>query len=118
AGKDRGKSLIRDMAERKVDRRDVRNDVILGIQAHKDKVLNAEVEKVWGKMRDTPAELAALIDKMRGELQNGRASFERGRKVFETQCSKCHQFEGKGHEVGPGLNGAGRDIEDLLSNGL
>jgi putative heme-binding domain-containing protein len=76
----------------------------------------ADIEKVWGKMRDTPAELAALIDKMRDELNNGRASFERGRKVFENQCSKCHQFEGKGHEVGPVLDGAGRDIEYLLIN--
>jgi putative membrane-bound dehydrogenase-like protein len=114
--KDWAKELLKGMAEKKIDRMDVRNDVILRIQAHKDKALNAEVEKVWGKMRDTPAELAALIDKMRGELYNGRASFERGRKVFENQCSKCHQFEGKGHEVGPVLDGAGRDIEYLLIN--
>src|SRR5262249_19707326 len=114
--KDWAKELLKGMAEKKINRMDVRNDVILRIQAHKDRALNAEVERVWGKMRDTPAELAALIDKMRGELYSGRASFERGRKVFENQCSKCHQFEGKGHEVGPVLDGAGRDIEYLLVN--
>jgi putative membrane-bound dehydrogenase-like protein len=114
--KEWAKELLQGIADKKIDRMDVRNDVILRIQAHKDKAFNADIEKVWGKMRDTPAELAALIDKMRGELYNGRSSFELGRKVFETQCSKCHQFEGKGHEVGPVLDGAGRDIEYLLIN--
>jgi putative heme-binding domain-containing protein len=114
--KEWAQELLKGMADKKIDRMDVRNDVIMRIQAHKDKALLADIEKVWGKMRDTPAELAALIDKMRGELYNGRASFERGRKVFENQCSKCHQFEGKGHEVGPVLDGAGRDIEYLLIN--
>jgi putative heme-binding domain-containing protein len=114
--KEWAKELLKGMGDKKIDRMDVRNDVILRIQAHKDKQLNAQIEEVWGKMRDTPAELAALIDKMRDELHKGRASFERGRKVFENQCSKCHQFEGKGHEVGPTLDGAGRDIEYLLIN--
>ena len=30
--------------------------------------------------------------------------------------SKCHQFDGKGAEVGPPLDGAGRDIEYILVN--
>jgi len=41
---------------------------------------------------------------------------QRGRKVFENQCAKCHKFEGVGHEVGPNLDGAARDIEYLLVN--
>jgi putative heme-binding domain-containing protein len=55
---------------------------------------------------------------MRGELAAAPGSFERGRKVFENQCAKCHKFEGKGHDVGPALDGAGRDIEYLLVNVL
>jgi putative heme-binding domain-containing protein len=53
---------------------------------------------------------------MRTELYKGRGSAERGRKVFESQCSKCHKFEGNGHEVGPNLDGAARDIDYLLIN--
>src|SRR5262249_38117429 len=34
----------------------------------------------------------------------------------ENQCAKCHKFEGKGHTVGPELDGASRDIEYLLVN--
>jgi putative heme-binding domain-containing protein len=74
------------------------------------------VEAVWGHVRETPAGLLALIDKMRGQLHEGRASMERGRKVFDNQCAKCHKFDGRGHEVGPNLDGAARDIEYLLTN--
>src|SRR5207245_11457758 len=64
------------------------------------------------------AELTALIERMRATLFAGRGSFEAGRKVFETQCAKCHRFEGNGHDVGPNLDGAARDIDYLLVNVL
>lgn len=110
--------LLAAVADRRVPRTDLTDHTILRIRAFKDRKLNDQVEKVWGRFRDTPAELSALIDKMRGELHQGRASFERGRKVFENQCAKCHRFEGTGHDVGPALDGAARDIEYLLANVL
>src|SRR5206468_12196423 len=67
---------------------------------------------------NTSAELNKLIERMRSALFEGRGSFERGRKAFENQCAKCHRFEGKGHEVGPNLDGAARDIDYLLVNVL
>src|SRR5262249_3020621 len=42
----------------------------------------------------------------------------RGKLVFENQCAKCHKFEGRGHDVGPSLDGGARDIEYLLVNVL
>ncbi|MFO0968458.1 MAG: PVC-type heme-binding CxxCH protein [Gemmataceae bacterium] len=110
------KDLLSGVGSGTVDRRDLNDNTILRILAFKDKDLNQQVEKVWGKFRDSPKELAALIDKMRGEMHTGTASFERGRKVFETQCAKCHNFEGRGAHVGPQLDGAARDIEYLLAN--
>jgi putative membrane-bound dehydrogenase-like protein len=110
------KELLGAVGAKRIARTEVTNNTILRILALKDKKLNEQIEKVWGKFRDTPAELNALIDKMRGQLYEGRASFERGRKVFENQCAKCHKFEGKGHDVGPNLDGAARDIEYLLIN--
>ena len=38
--------------------------------------------------------------------------------MFENNCGKCHKFDGKGAEVGPALEGAGRDIEYILGNVL
>src|SRR5262249_15914079 len=110
------KELLNAVGSKALARTDLTNSTILRIHAFKDKQLDAQIAKVWGKLRDTPAELNALIDKIRKDLDAGPASFERGRKVFENQCAKCHKFEGKGHDVGPNLDGAARDIEYLLVN--
>jgi putative heme-binding domain-containing protein len=99
-----------------VPRTDLTDNTILRLGAFKDKDIDTRIKAVWGVVRNTPADLNKLIDTMRGELSKGPASFERGRKVFENQCAKCHTFEGKGHKVGPELDGAGRDIEYLLVN--
>jgi putative membrane-bound dehydrogenase-like protein len=116
--KEWARQLLAAVADKRVARAELTNNTILRISAHKDKELDARVRSVWGQIRETPAALNALIDKMRGQLAAGPGSFERGRKVFEIQCSKCHKFEGTGHEVGPPLDGAGRDIEYLLINVL
>jgi putative membrane-bound dehydrogenase-like protein len=109
-------ALLAAVGDKQVARDDLTNNTILRIRAFHDNYLNKQIETVWGKVRDTPAELNALIDRMRASLHEGRGSFERGRKVFEAQCSKCHKFEGQGHNVGPNLDGAARDIEYLLVN--
>ena len=116
ARKNFARDLLIAVGDKRVPRTDLTDNTILRIRAFGDRKLNQLVEKVWGRFRDTPAELNALIEKMRGKLYEGRASFARGRKVFEAQCAKCHKFEGKGHEVGPQLDGAARDIEYLLAN--
>jgi len=110
------KELLAGVGKGAVARAELNDNTILRILGFKDKSLNQQVEKVWGKFRDSPKELASLIEKMRAELHLGTASFERGRKVFEAQCAKCHRFEGKGHLVGPELDGAARDTEYLLGN--
>jgi putative heme-binding domain-containing protein len=116
--KDWAADLLKAVGEKKVDRTALNDNTILRIQALKDKALNMQVEKVWGRIRATPAELNQLIDKMRGELAAGPGSFNRGRVVFDNQCAKCHKFDGRGSEVGPNIEGGGRDIEYLLINVL
>ena len=110
------KDLLAAVAKGTVEKTALNANTVLRLRAFKDAKLNAEIERAWGKVRDTPAELNQLIDKMRGELATGTASFSRGKIVFDNQCAKCHKFEGRGHSVGPDLDGAGRDIEYLLVN--
>src|SRR5262249_24240584 len=110
--------LLAAVGAKNVDRTALNDNTILRIQALKDQKLSAQVEKVWGRIRATPAELTALIDKMRGEMAVAPGSFHRGKLVFDNQCAKCHKFDGRGHEVGPNIEGAGRDIEYLLVNVL
>jgi putative heme-binding domain-containing protein len=116
--KEWAKDLLAAVGNKQVPRTDLNDNTILRIRALRDKDINGQIEEVWGRVRDTPAELAGLIDKMRQELYQGRASASRGQKAFENTCAKCHKFEGKGHEVGPNLDGAARDIEYLLVNVL
>lgn len=116
--KDWAADLLKAVGDKKVDRMALNDNTILRIQALKDNKLNAQVEKVWGRIRATPAELNQLIDKMRGELTAAPGSFNRGKLVFDNQCAKCHKFDGRGHEVGPNIEGGGRDIEYLLINVL
>jgi len=110
--------LLDAMAKKSIARTDVTDSAITRIRAFKDKSLDAQIEKVWGKFRETPEELNTLINKMRDHLDTGKASFARGRKVFEVNCGKCHQFDTIGHEVGPKLDGAERSVEYLLANVL
>ena len=110
------RELLLAVGRKDVPRTDLTNNIIVRILAFGDKKLNHQIETVWGRFRDTPAELNALINKMRGQLYEGKASFERGKIVFDNQCAKCHKFDGRGSEVGPNLDGAARDIEYLLIN--
>jgi putative membrane-bound dehydrogenase-like protein len=110
--------LLKAVGDKRVARTDLTDNTILRMNAFKDRDIDARIKAVWGQVRSTPAELTKLIDEMRTELYAGPASFERGRKVFDNQCAKCHKFEGRGSSVGPELDGAGRDIEYLLVNVL
>ena len=114
--KEWARTLLNAVGAKKVARTDLTDNTILRISSFNDRNLNAQVAKVWGKMRSTPKELDELINKMRDSLYEAPGSFERGRATFEATCAKCHTFDGKGAEVGPHLDGAARDIEYLLGN--
>jgi putative membrane-bound dehydrogenase-like protein len=116
--KETAKVLLSAMDAKTIDRTAITDNTISKIQSFNDKELNALIEKAWGRTRKTPDELNKLIDKTRDSLGMKSASFANGRKVFEAQCSKCHKFDGVGYEVGPNIEGAGRDIEYLLANVL
>lgn len=116
--RDWAKALLAAIGQGSVDRTALSDNLVLRLQAFQDAELNGLIEKHWGRTRPTPAELNRLIEQMRSALDQAPASFARGRKVFETHCAKCHKFDGLGAEVGPALDGAGRDIDYILINVL
>ena len=68
--------LLAAVGKGSVPRTDLTDNTILRIRTFRDKKLDDQIKAVWGQIRDTPAELNALIDRMRGHLHEGRASFE------------------------------------------
>ncbi len=116
--KEWARELLTAVGKGQIPRTDLTDNAILAIRGFNDAGLNEQIEKVWGRYRPTPAELETLIAKMRAFMHEGRGDFERGRKVFEKNCMQCHKFDGKGHEVGPILDGAERSIDYLLINVL
>ena len=77
------KDLLAAVAKGEVAKSDLNSNVILRITAFKDRALNADIERVWGKLRDTPAEIAQLINTMRSELEKAPGSFAKGKAIFE-----------------------------------
>jgi putative membrane-bound dehydrogenase-like protein len=110
------RELLNAVGAKTVARTDLTDNTILRIRAFRDARLDGQIQAVWGRFRDTPKDLGIVIDKTRQSLFEAGASFARGKSVFENQCAKCHQFEGKGADVGPTLDGSSRDIEYLLAN--
>ena len=111
------KEMLDALGRKEIAFTDININLILRLGRFRDTGLNKQIDQVWGKVRQgTPAELNALSDKKRLELAEGAGSMARGKLVFTNQCSKCHRFEGLGHDVGPNLDGASRDFESLLTN--
>ncbi len=114
--KEWAKALLAGVKAGAVARTELTDNHVTRMQALKDKDVDALIATAWGRTRPTPADLLATIDKMRDELAAGPGSFAKGKAVFAAQCQKCHQFDGAGANVGPQLDGAGRDIEYILAN--
>ena len=88
--------LLKAVAAGMVEKTSLNANTVLRLRAFRDAKLNADIERVWGKVRDTPAELNALIDKMRGELAAGPASFNHGKLVFDNQCGSVISSRAEG----------------------
>ena len=44
----------------------------------------------------------------------GEFDADRGSKVFDRECAKCHKFDGRGHEVGPDLGAVKNRADETL----
>jgi putative membrane-bound dehydrogenase-like protein len=72
--KEWAKQLLDAVGAKKVARTDLTDNTILRISSFRDKNLNEQVTRVWGKMRATPKDLDELINKMRASLYDAPGS--------------------------------------------
>ncbi|MDG2223213.1 MAG: c-type cytochrome, partial [Rubripirellula sp.] len=90
------------------------------LKALGDPVINGTLTQFWGEVRETPSNSAKTIARFKKTLSDealADADLARGEALFGQHCGKCHQFFGKGGNVGPDLTGAQRtNLEYLLEN--
>jgi putative heme-binding domain-containing protein len=115
-------ALLAAVAGGRVPSSDLSADLIRQLRNHKSRDLDARIGKVWGSVRETTGDRAALIAKFKAMLtvKPVRAPEPSlGRAVFARTCQQCHTLFGIGGQVGPELTGSNRaDLDYILANVL
>jgi putative membrane-bound dehydrogenase-like protein len=114
-----GKALIESIAVKKIPASDVPAEIVRQLRNLHDKTLDERIAKVWGIVRNTPAERAKLIAYWKKKLSAPTTApdLSRGRAVFAKTCQQCHTLYGVGGKVGPDITGSNRgNLDYLLEN--
>jgi putative membrane-bound dehydrogenase-like protein len=115
-----GKALIEAVAVKKIAAAEVPADVVRQLRNLHDKDLEKRIGQVWGTVRATSADRAALMARYRGLLARRATSAPDlwlGRALFAKTCAQCHTLFGGGGKVGPELTGSNRaNLDYLLEN--
>lgn len=81
------------------------------LRDHADPSVVARARKVLGTVGADRQTVIATY----GGVRLGAGDAERGRQVFQAQCTSCHRLQGEGHEVGPDLGAVtDKSVEALL----
>jgi putative heme-binding domain-containing protein len=105
--------LVKAVEQGTIARTDVPFDVVERVRKH-DETLNQRATKLWGRTRQTPAELQERIATVARIISGGRGDAGRGKQLFATTCGTCHKLHGEGQTIGPDLTGYERDNLDFL----
>jgi putative heme-binding domain-containing protein len=111
------RQLIAEVRAGRIPKADVSAFHLRAMKALGDSALHTAVAEIWGQLRDSPAELAAEITRLKQALTPGilaSARLGEGRRHFDQLCGACHQLFGVGGRIGPDLTGASRDNVDYL----
>jgi putative membrane-bound dehydrogenase-like protein len=115
-------ALLAAVDHKKIPATDLSADLIRQLTNLKDPKLNAEIQRVWGTVRDTPADRIKLIadyKKMLGAPAKTPPELPLGRALYAKTCQQCHTLFGIGGKVGPELTGSNRaNLDYILSNVL
>ncbi len=84
--------------------------------------VSAELDRVWGVVRESTPDKQALLQEYRSRLSTDRlqsADRGHGRAIFARVCSNCHTLFDAGGNVGPNLTGSQRaNLDYVLTNVL
>ena len=114
------KALMASLADGKVPRNMLTADIIRQLRNLKNAEIDAELQKVYGTIRETSVDKQKEIERYKriywaGGSQPGDGP--RGRAVFARTCQQCHTLFDVGGKVGPDLTGSNRgDLDYILQN--
>ncbi|MBM4004804.1 MAG: DUF1080 domain-containing protein [Planctomycetes bacterium] len=111
--------LLAAVSQRQIPSADLSADLVRQLRNLRDAELNADVERIWGTVRDTSVDIQRQISRWKAsiDLPGRTPDLELGRAVFAKTCQQCHRLFGSGAELGPDLTGSNRaNLDYLLSN--
>ena len=114
-------ALLDAVEARTVPRGDLSAFVVRQMSELKDDALSKRLANVWGTVRTTSGDKAALIAKYKHEFATANladANLSNGRAAFSKTCAQCHTLFDAGGKVGPDLTGGQRASLDYILENL
>lgn len=104
------------MDQKKITREHVPTHFIRRLQGHANADVASLAQRIWPLTGNpTSAELQVEIDRHASTIGAGSGDPYAGKKLFTTQCAKCHTLFGAGGKVGPDLTSFKRtDLPNML----
>ena len=114
------KELLKAIEAKKVPSTDVGAELVRQIRNLGDPELDRHLAKIWGIVRDTPADRKKKMEEVRSLVAAKSApaiDLAEGRHLFQKVCASCHVLYATGGKVGPELTGSNRsNLDYLLEN--
>jgi putative heme-binding domain-containing protein len=108
-------ALLDDIEASSIEQTAIPLTVVQQIRLQDDPEINRRVEKLWGRVRSSPAEAQQQIERYQSLLRSGRGDLAAGKAVFTQNCATCHKLFGEGGSAGPELTGYERtNLEFML----
>jgi len=108
-------ALLDDIEASSIEQTSIPLTVVQQIRLQNDPEITRRVEKLWGKVRPSPAEAQQQIERYQSLLRSGRGDLAGGKAVFTQNCATCHKLFGEGGSAGPELTGYERtNLEFML----
>lgn len=115
-----GLALLKAIEEGRIPKVDLNANHARQLASLNDSKIDEQLARVWGQLRESPAEKLELISRLKEQLSGQRVKkgdVAAGREIFKKVCGNCHRLYGEGGKIGPDLTGAQRqNVNYLLEN--
>jgi putative heme-binding domain-containing protein len=112
--------LLHALEDGKFDRNQIGSFQVRQLRNLRDPALDKLLDKTWGKVTESSAEMKATIARLQKTYQEAPLwvfDANAGRETFQQVCAVCHSMNGVGGKLGPDLAGSWRNgIPYFLEN--